>query len=591
MGWEENIKKLDKLNVYNYENDIAAENDDQRSKRIVKKLLRSSRYTPVFKLHEVFQDKHDPKKLSIMHINIRSMKENFDTLVHHLNKFERLPDIICITETHFTDDQDLHKFELLNYSLYAKSRSIMKQGGVAVYVNNNFQVLARDDLDHFEEQVFESLFLEIRTRASNFRLLCGVIYRTDTKEKVADARKRFCTLMSNTLDKIMDDNTLTVCLCGDFNLDLQNDEFHTREYKKNMYEKNFFSCINRPTKSKKKGCSLIDHMWCNKVEHFSNSAILVDKFADHLAICCFLRTDQPHFAKTNEFDATESNLQKFSEAVEKCQAWKEVDENSLEKQAQMIIERNFSRLKTLANVDKNSVNAAINSIETEICKNLEMLFKNSKKQSARKPFNSFVKILKNASDHVQQLHSSWIPIEKEWLLTESEIQALNEATNEFVRCSESLTSCFCVSDNDLNDVEDFDELVSTEEASAPLTRKKFIAVPDNIGVSLDPIRVAKSRAFFLNQTTYDDFLRLFEHFGKCCSENACLLAQNLIPVEMVVRFPIEVREKLLSLLREIYLCTFESVEMFYDNEKHEIIHRTQEQDLQRGIEQLAITSV
>ena len=44
-----------------------------------------------------------------------------------------------------------------------------------MYVNNSFCVLEQDDITYSEEQVFESLFLEIRTRSSDFRLVRGVI--------------------------------------------------------------------------------------------------------------------------------------------------------------------------------------------------------------------------------------------------------------------------------------------------------------------------------------------------------------------------------------------------------------------------------
>ena len=305
MGWEENIEALNKLDLCDVSVNFSNEHE-----RILPKLKTASRYSPIFKLHEVFKDENDPTKLSIMHININSLTEKFDTLKHHLHNFERLPDIICITETHLkNNDEVVKKLKICNYSLYVNSRT-SSWGGVAMYVNNNFQVFAREDITHFEEKIFESLFLEIRTESSNFRLVCGVIYRTSR-----GSRPKFCEQLETTVKKINGDN-VTACLCGDFNLDLTEkyeksknnfDLTETfKEYKQIMHQNNFFSCINRPTRFEKKtkndeilfSRTLIDHIWCNKVEHFSNSAILVDKFADHLAVCCSLQTDQPHFTRT-----------------------------------------------------------------------------------------------------------------------------------------------------------------------------------------------------------------------------------------------------------------------------------------------------
>ena len=72
MGWEENIEALNKLDLCDVSVNFSHEHE-----RILSKLKSAFRYSPIFKLHEVFKDEDNPIKLSIMHINIRSLKKKF----------------------------------------------------------------------------------------------------------------------------------------------------------------------------------------------------------------------------------------------------------------------------------------------------------------------------------------------------------------------------------------------------------------------------------------------------------------------------------------------------------------------------------
>ena len=193
--WKDNIDLLNRTSIYKYEIDV--DNDEYVSKEqrnnIKEKLNGLSQYTSILNLQETFQDKNNPNKLSLMHINLNSITsdEHFDAFVTNLCLFERLPDIIFITESRLKNKDDLEKFKIPNYHLYVKNRNGRGDGGVAMYVNNTFKVLERNDLAFFKDQVYESLFVEIRTQNPNFCLVCGVVYRTNLKlEKTSQKEKQ-----------------------------------------------------------------------------------------------------------------------------------------------------------------------------------------------------------------------------------------------------------------------------------------------------------------------------------------------------------------------------------------------------------------
>ena len=435
-----------------------------------------------------------------------------------------------------------------------------------MYVNNNFCVLARDDINYFEELVFESLFLEIRTQSSDFRLVCGVIYRAPS-----GSRPKFCEQLETAVKKINGDN-VTACLCGDFNFDLtENFEMsknnfdlteNFKEYKKIMHQNNFFSCINRPTRFEKKETrndeihvsrTLIDHFWCNKVEQFSNSAILVDEFADHLAICCSIQTEQPHFSDT--FVSFGPHLQNLSDAIKNSQLWKRVEHITTEDQRNQIqeivedIDKWFSKLDSKEN-EASSPNQEQKTAANEI-KNLLTRLKDLRTKNAKYWLKIFVKILREAADKVQPQYL----FRSSYKQTKEHSQFngnLNQEENELNRITDKLVRIAQKHETPVQ---------ATENAS--LNREDRVAIPENIGDSLDLIQLLKSRAFFLTKTP-EKYLSLLDQFGKCYSKNFSLFAQHLIPIDVVEKLPDnEVKQKLFSLLHIIYIHSFESVEQLF----------------------------
>ena len=327
-------------------------------------LLQFSLYTAIGKLHTTdhFANIHDPTTFSIVHININSLPNHFKTFCVNLTLFERLPDIIAVTETRFpcaeSNEQLETKYKIPHFKLYVPTRHRSDDtGGVAMYVNENFEAkLTKGEEAQWEENVYESLYLDIQAGASSF--VCGVIYTNQNSDPGT-----FRSKLNSSLESITRDNE-TAVICGDLNVDLL--RYAPQVFKKIMVKHNFFPCIIRPTrydnrnpqsksnktdtllnpdalkytsaqfKTKKPASSdtqtpssssaspsakqpalsdaqnssssasqrpkagsktLIDHIWFNKRELFLNSAILVDYFgSDHLAVCCSVKID-PSYAK------------------------------------------------------------------------------------------------------------------------------------------------------------------------------------------------------------------------------------------------------------------------------------------------------
>ena len=98
------------------------------------------------------------------------------------------------------------------YNFVYKNRRVRSGGGVGLYLSNNLDYRIRTDIYADEDEVIESLFIEIM-RPHERNVIVGLIYRPPS-QNVND----FVTRMNDVLEKISRDNK-TCYLMGDFNFE------------------------------------------------------------------------------------------------------------------------------------------------------------------------------------------------------------------------------------------------------------------------------------------------------------------------------------------------------------------------------------
>ena len=74
--------------------------------------------------------------LKLVHLNIRSLTKNFDTLFEFYSSLSFTPNRMCQTETRIKD-QPLANITIPCNS-FAHVNSLSSAGGVAIYISNNF---------------------------------------------------------------------------------------------------------------------------------------------------------------------------------------------------------------------------------------------------------------------------------------------------------------------------------------------------------------------------------------------------------------------------------------------------------------------
>ena len=113
-------------------------------------------------------------QLFLLHVNIRSLQKNFESFLDFQQTFEKLPDLICVSETKL-------RFLLLRNLLIPNdefyfSNSPTNAGGVAIYISKHF-IVHNTSKQLIEVTGCEDLWLKFGDRTNHSQYLVGSIYR------------------------------------------------------------------------------------------------------------------------------------------------------------------------------------------------------------------------------------------------------------------------------------------------------------------------------------------------------------------------------------------------------------------------------
>ncbi|MCG7879943.1 MAG: reverse transcriptase domain-containing protein [Candidatus Thiodiazotropha endolucinida] len=149
-------------------------------------------------------------ELSILHLNIRSIRNKIDYIKDHFLDF----DILCFTETHL-DHQITNDTLLLSDTFnepYRRDRT-NHGGGLLVYINSQLNHSRRTDLEIYCP---ESIWVEIKV--NNINYLLGLFYSPRTADVT------FFENLNLNIEKAYD-LTRNLIILGDLNEDLFNDNY------------------------------------------------------------------------------------------------------------------------------------------------------------------------------------------------------------------------------------------------------------------------------------------------------------------------------------------------------------------------------
>ena len=195
--------------------------------------------------------------LSIMHINIQSLRSKLDILSVEAQPY----DIIVLTETWLSNSVPNTDLSIPNFSPpYRCDRTDRIGGGVAVYVRDNLYARKRDDLS---VNGLEAVWLELRIDQRS--LIIGGIYRPP------DSNNNHWLLLEESIDRAFSQRCENVIITGDFNIDMSNSSSNKMSRLISSY--NATQLISSHTYFTEHSKSLIDLIFVRNNRHVISSFV------------------------------------------------------------------------------------------------------------------------------------------------------------------------------------------------------------------------------------------------------------------------------------------------------------------------------
>lgn len=212
--------------------------------------------------------------VNIVHLNIRSMRQNFDEFIAVFDKSLFTFDIIVMSEI-WIDSFETGLYNLHGYRLYSNCRPNNRSGGIIIYVKENldFSLSNCDTISSAEYLCMYSKRLDL------YILAC---YRSHSFTP-----SFFITELNTLLKNCKSKN---IVLIGDLNIDILKNDPDSNVYMDFMYDKGFKSCLNIPTRITEKSESCIDHIFIRTKTFLVKTGCLLNSLTDHYPIVCKLST-------------------------------------------------------------------------------------------------------------------------------------------------------------------------------------------------------------------------------------------------------------------------------------------------------------
>ena len=314
---------------------------------------------------EIVVHDFNENNLSIINVNIRSLKKNYSKLTAFLSKIKFKAKIIVVTETWLRPEHD-NLLKIKGYHQISVNRQhkpgkrVRSGGGLRIYHCESLNV---DSIPHLSGifPTHESLFVTVSSRNSG-KIIIGAIYRPP--QNCINAFNSY--LQANLLNDQFD-HAIGYIITGDMNINFTEDvsrlDKASFDYFNYFVQFNFKFLIDKPTRVSNYKSSIIDHTWSN-FDKAVQSFVINEPVSDHSMTLSVFEIKPASILFTKNFrDFSKKNIDKY-----------------LSKKAGI-----FETLKPSGEFDVNNV---IDKLYDKFPKNVNKYFPIKTKQESEKRYRS-----------------------------------------------------------------------------------------------------------------------------------------------------------------------------------------------------------
>jgi hypothetical protein len=267
--------------------------------------------------------------LSILHLNVRSINQNYTQVNTMLDILDHSFTVIGLTETWLKPhNAPIYSYEGYNHEY--QTRATKPGGGISMHINSDFAYKVCEDLAQQDDD-YEMMWLEIDKKdlKTDKNYVIGTIYRRPGTNIAA-----FNLLLSEKLQTIISENKIPLHM-GDYNIDLLKCDTHqpSSEFLDTNILHSLLPAITKPTRVTNTSATIIDNIFSNYTDAIKlTTCILTTDISDHFPVCYFSLTNSSHSDKTppsnkKKRDMSLRNIENFKRTIA-MQSWETVTANT-----------------------------------------------------------------------------------------------------------------------------------------------------------------------------------------------------------------------------------------------------------------------
>lgn len=262
--------------------------------------------------HEI-DTKYISCPISLIYINIRSLRLNFTTFLTNINRIINKIKIIVLVETNISDNENIF-YNIHGFNSVFLNRD-GKGGGIAVYVKENIEFSKLST----KTKSFELIQLNINTSSEPLSLLS--VYRPPNL-KIPEFITELDTVVNNIKKK------QEIVIVGDMNIDIKTDNITTTTYLDMILSNGMQSMVKESTRVdvNKNTSTCIDHVFIknNQANSHANATIIRTTISDHYSIfCCIQKEQKNQGSETRITQGPQYNNSKVNKSIRETN-WNEV---------------------------------------------------------------------------------------------------------------------------------------------------------------------------------------------------------------------------------------------------------------------------
>jgi hypothetical protein len=325
--------------------------------------------------------------LSMLHVNCRSLRKNYDSLINLIKQTNLYIDIIAVSETWLSSKDNVDMFMIPGYNLECINREYNRGGGVLCYICDKYSYQVNSSKSFSVEGFMDVLTLEITLVGNKHKnILISCVYKSPSVNI-----KMFLEQFEEFIELYKGHNSYII---GDLNVDIlkHSTSKEISNFMDLMTINSFYPLINQPTRITKCSNSLIDNIWTNVKYGNSgiNSYIIYSDISDHLPIM--------HITNDSIIKTTSSQVKT---------TYREFSKTNIDKINQELVNKDWNDVFTETNADNayDIFHDYLQSLVNKYCpvkiknnnKNQNSWMPNKLKNACRKKDNLYKKFLNNPS--------------------------------------------------------------------------------------------------------------------------------------------------------------------------------------------------